>query len=518
MKIATSEQMRELDRKTIEECGVPGIELMEKAGKGAFEQILRAFPRFEAGTVSIVCGRGNNGGDGYVVARHLLDQGAAVKVYLLSEKDRVRGDALLALEALEEAGGGIEAEVLGDGDLPRLRAGIDSSDLVVDAILGTGLKKDVAGVAKEAIEIINASGKPVAALDIPSGVDATTGHVLGSAVTADLTVTFGLAKIGQSIYPGAGHVGQLEIVDIGIPDEVVEASSIKAELMDRASLAGILRPRDGESHKGRHGHLLVLAGSTGKTGAATLTCMGAARVGTGLITLGIPKSINPIMEMKLTEVMTETLPEEADLGTLSKDALDRVFELSDGKSALAIGPGISTRFQVIQLIHDIVRRLEIPMVLDADAITAVSREPSWLKNALVPVILTPHPGEMSRLAGIPVPEVQADRIGVAREFATANKVILVLKGARTVIAFPDGTVSVNPTGNPGMATGGMGDVLTGMVAGFLAQGYDPADSARLGVYLHGLAGDRAAERIGPVGILAGDLLPEIPGLIGELAG
>jgi NAD(P)H-hydrate epimerase len=346
-------------------------------------------------------------------------------------------------------------------------------------------------------------------VDIPSGIDASSGKVLGTAIRAILTVTFGLPKIGLMIHPGCAHTGKLEIVDISIPNYLVEEENIRVHLVERVDVARILKPRSPDAHKGHHGHLLVLAGSPGKTGAAAMASQAALRAGAGLITLGIPSSLNAVMEAKLTEVMTEPLPEST-AGSMSMESWPKIQGLLEGKKAVALGPGISTNPETKDLIHRIIISSSAPLVIDADGITALAEDCALLKKATAPMILTPHPGEMARLLEASVQEVQDDRIGVAQGFAVKHGIYLVLKGAQTVIAEPDGDLYINSTGNSGLASGGTGDVLTGMIAGFVSQGYSLGEASRLGVYLHGYIADSIAAEQGEIGLTATDLLARIP--------
>jgi hydroxyethylthiazole kinase-like uncharacterized protein yjeF len=507
--------MQDLDRRTIQECGVPGIVLMENAGRGAAELLVRSFPEACTGLVAILAGQGNNGGDGFVIARHLMNWGIQTKVYLLACRDNCRGDALTNLQIWLNMGGEM-AEILYKGNFAKAKKEIAKASLIVDAIFGTGLNSEVKGLFKDIISFINSLPQRVMAVDIPSGLDATEGKVLGAAVRANLTTTFGLAKIGQVVEPGIGHVGRLEVVDIGIPSTFIEECDIKAHLTDPEELnLSLLDPRPTQAHKGDYGHLFVLAGSPGKTGATAMICHGALRTGAGLVTLGIPASLNPILETKLTEAMTEPLP-DVGTGYLSADASGRILQLLEGKTALALGPGISTRPQVQELLLELIPEIPVPLVIDADGITALASRPEILKGCKGFVVLTPHPGEMARLANIPTEKVQDDRIGVARDFATAYNCIVCLKGARTVIATPDGEIYINQTGNPGMASGGTGDVLTGMIGGLMAQGLSPLEATTWGVYLHGLAGDIAERDIGEIPLIAGDIIDYLPDALKEV--
>jgi hydroxyethylthiazole kinase-like uncharacterized protein yjeF len=515
VKLVTTSHMQDLDRRTIKEGGIPGIVLMENAGTGAAELLIRSFPEVRAGWVAVLAGRGNNGGDGFVIARHLMNAAIPTKVYLFASIDEVKGDAQTNLESWLNMGGEL-IEIPYRGNFTRAKKELATAHLFVDAIFGTGLQREVTGCIKTVIAFINSLSIPVVAVDIPSGVDATEGKVLGIAIRADLTTTFGLAKIGQVIEPGRQYVGRLAVVDIGIPRSFIEEADIKTHLIDREELnLSLLDPRPPDAHKGDYGHLCVLAGSPGKTGAAAMICQGALRIGAGLVTLGIPASLNPILEAKLTEAMTEPLP-DAGSGYLSSDALKAIRQLLKGKTALALGPGISTQPQVQELLVELIPRVSVPQVIDADGITAVASRPDILKECKSSVVLTPHPGEMARLIDSTPQKVQDDRIGVAKAFATTYNCIVVLKGNRTVIATPDEKIYINPTGNPGMASGGVGDVLTGIIGGLMAQGLSPLDAALWGVYLHGMAGDLAVQTIGEISLIAGDIIDYIPRALTEV--
>lgn len=508
MHLVTSQEMKEMDRLAIESFGIPGVVLMESAGRGAVEVLFRHFPEIRRMSVGIMAGRGNNGGDGFVIARYLACNSVKVDVYLLSDKERIRGDASANLRLLDQMGVPV-IETPNGHAFESHRSGMRQHDIWIDAMLGTGLKSDVRGLFKEATDLLNTLRKPTLAVDVPSGLDSDTGKVRGCCVNATVTATFGLPKIGQVVFPGAEFVGTLEIVDIGIPPYIVDRVGPRHYLMDRETVNPILRTRAPETHKGTFGHVLVLGGSAGKTGAAVMTSYAAMRVGAGLVTLGIPKSLNVAMESQLIEVMTEPLPEDS-RGALGSSSYEKIMKLLVQKRCLAIGPGLGTAKSTQNLVRKIVQTSSVPVVIDADGLNSLVGHLECLKKAKISVVMTPHPGEMARLVGTTASMVQQDRITVARDFATSCQVHLVLKGARTIVAHPDGTVWVNPTGNPGMASGGMGDVLTGIIAGLIAQGSFVNDAVNAGVYLHGSAGDSLAHSLGPVGFLASDLMEILP--------
>lgn len=515
MRLVKASEMREMDRFTIEELGVPGIVLMENAARGAARVFVEHFEPPRQSRILFLCGRGNNGGDGYVMGRYLHQLGFSVSVVVLSELQGIIGDALTNLKIIQRLGLDVK-EAARIQDWQSCQGLLENADFVVDAILGTGLNTPVRGFYQQVIEDLNASGKPVMAVDIPSGLHSDTGAVMGAAVHAHATATFGFPKLGQLVFPGAGLVGRLIRIDIGIPGAAADRIPAQQWLTEARDLRAFLPVEAPDIHKGHRGHLLVLAGSKGKTGAAALTSLAALRAGAGLVTLGIPRSLNGILEQKLTEAMTYPLP-ETEAGSFSLEAEQEIMQLLQGKSALALGPGLSTHEETVLLARRIVSACPVPVVVDADGLNALAGDLSALHSCAAPVILTPHPGEMGRLLGLSNSEVQADRVGLAERFAQEHGCHLVLKGSRTIIARPDGGIHVNPTGNPALASGGSGDVLTGILAGFLARGFSPDMAAICGVYLHGLSADFLAESMGEAGILAGDLIEAIPGLAAALS-
>ena len=507
MKVVTAQEMRQIDQQTIEQIGIPGAVLMEHAGSAVVRVLREHFP--ECQHIGIVVGKGNNGGDGLVVARHLAHVGQPIQIFLVSPPESFAGDALTNLRIAQNLDLPI-TPILSEDELGRLKSQLTLSDLIVDSIFGTGLRGGVHGFIGTVIECINGSGKPVIAIDLPSGLSADTGIAEGACIQASYTVTMGLPKRGNLIHPGAGLTGQLEVADIGFPSSVIADQNVRINWTRPSDAARILPPRPTHSHKGTYGRVFVAAASTGMTGAAALTSAGALRVGTGLVTLGAPKSLNSILEVKLTEVMTLPLQETAE-GSLALEAKTDIIEtIEQSKSILAIGPGLSQHPETVALVHSLIRESETPIVIDADGINALSKSREILSSLSPQTVLTPHPGEMARLIGGTVETLERDRIGIAQQFAQTHNVTLVLKGAPTVIAGENGEVWINSTGNAGMATGGMGDVLTGLIAGLMAQKISPFDAAVLGVYLHGLAGDIVAESIGMHGLMAGDVLDNIP--------
>jgi ADP-dependent NAD(P)H-hydrate dehydratase / NAD(P)H-hydrate epimerase len=511
MKVVTAKEMQELDRRAEAEYGISSLILMENAGAGAVREMERHFPALYRSRVAVVCGKGNNGGDGLVVARHLANRGATVQAILLAKKDELKGDAAINLGIAQKAGIPL-AEVVTARDLQGRRETLATSDAIVDAILGTGLTGPARGIAAEAIQTLNKLGRPLIALDLPSGLGSDDGRVHEPCIRAQLTLTFALPKRSLLLYPAAQCAGEVRVVDIGIPRVLLTDPKLPVNLIEEPEVRTALPPRDPDAHKGTYGHVLVLAGSPGKTGAAALSSLGALRSGAGLVTLALPEGLHDLMEVKLTEVMTVGLPETEE-GTVAFEARDALVGLMEGKRVLALGPGLSTHPETARLVAALVQSAKIPLVIDADGVTALARQPEILSRASVPVILTPHPGELSQLLMVPKEEVIEKRIPIAQKVTSTYNVYLVLKGAHTLIAEPSGAVHVNPTGNPGMATGGVGDVLTGLIAGLLSQRLTPALAAVVGVYLHGLAGDFACRQVGPEAMIATDLLEKLPDAI-----
>ena len=513
LPIFTAAEMRALDARAIRELGIPGARLMDAAGSGAAALIARWHAPIRRKSVVVVCGKGNNGGDGFVVARRLRARGATVRVLLIGRRGDVRGDAADALARWR----GRTEEIATEADPDRLAGALAGAAVVVDALLGTGLTGPARGPVAAAIEAIDRAGQagtPVVALDLPSGVDSDHGALLGATVKATRTVTFAGLKRSLLLYPAAACAGMVEIVDLGVPAEDVRRG-VATWRLELADVRLLFPARPAAAHKGRFGRLLVVAGSLGKTGAAALAGRAALRAGVGLCTIATPGSQQPVVAAQAPEYMTEALPETA-ARSLSRSARDRVLELARDMDAVALGPGLSLAPETQELARSLIRELDRPMVVDADALSALAGHLDLLRHAAGPRALTPHPGEMARMIGTGIDDVQADRIEVARAFAREHRVALALKGAGTVIASPDGQVAINPTGNPGMAKGGSGDVLTGIVGALLARDVEAVAALRGGCYLHGLAGDVAARERGEHAMIAGDLIESLPAALREL--
>jgi len=530
MKVITAEEMRQIDRETIEGCGIPGVVLMERAGLAVASKIKELYGRKK---IIIVSGSGNNGGDGLVVARNLHNEGWDVRVFLTSRPEDLKGDALSQYKAAVKFGVDIQP-IKGLLTNPSI---ITHHSIIVDAILGTGLSKNVTGTLSEIISLLNKSKKPIISVDIPSGISSDNGQVMGEAVKADYTVTFGLPKRGHLLYPGAEYSGKLFIEDIGFPEKLLRSEKFYVELLRKNDVTTLIPERRRYSHKGDYGHVLIVAGSRGKTGAALMAARACLRSGAGLVTIGVPESLSGIFQSRVTEEMTLILPDKGD-GTLSGRASNLILDfLNESADLLAIGPGIGISAETNKLMKILIKNLSTPLIIDADGINSIKGERDIFLKAKAPIILTPHPGEMARLLSpltplgnpplppfrkggrggfekggitLTIQDIEKDRINTAVFFAKETGTYIVLKGVPTIVATPDGRAFINSTGNPGMATGGTGDVLTGMISGFLSQGVNPLQASILGVYIHGLAGDIAASEKGQHPMIAADIIDKIP--------
>src|SRR6185295_4501514 len=513
MRVLNAAQMREADRQTIEEIGIPSLVLMENTGRQVVAAMEAMHSDLLERRVAILCGRGNNGGDGCVVARTLVQRGVDVSVFLLGRVADVRGDARINLEILGRLG--LTVVEIADSQAWELHfSQVSDCTLIVDAIFGTGLNAPVSGLIESVIADVNASGIPVVSIDLPSGLSADSPEPIGPSIEAGLTVTLGAPKLPLVLPPGELRAGDIVIADIGIPADVLESvDGPRIELLTRGSMRELITPRSPDSHKGDYGRVLVVAGSRGKTGAAHLAATGALRSGAGLVTVATPASCLPIVAAMAPEYMTEPLREKDD-GLDPRD-VEHIIDIA--RDVIAIGPGLGQAAPTREFIRLLVDRATMPLVIDADGLNAFSGDPDRLTGRDGrDVIITPHPGEMGRLVGMSTDEVQSSRLDIARNFAAAHHVYVVLKGHRTLIATPDEKVFINPTGNPGMATGGTGDVLTGMIAAWLAQLLDAEAACKLAVYLHGMAGDLAEADESEVSLTAGDVAGHIGDAIMEL--
>ncbi len=504
--LLTARQMTEYDRITIESFRVPGVVLMENAGAGIVGVIKNTLGTVHRKKIDIFCGKGNNGGDGHVVARHLANRGAHVRVFLIGRKEEVRGDAAINLHIIDDMNIPI-TEVTDESQIEV----DETADLFVDALLGTGLSGEVKGLMARIIEKINRAPVPVVAVDAPSGLNSDNGAILGCCVKADATATMACLKRGLLLYPGRAYVGELTRVDIGMPLSLLEGSDAATYLVERADIAEKLPVRPADAYKNLCGTALVIAGSTGMTGAATLSAESTLRTGAGLVYLAIPESLNPIVEEKCTEVISKPLADERS-GFFTKKSLPGALELLKTVDVVALGPGLGMAEETQTLVREIAASCAAPMVIDADGLNALAAAPQLLSAKTGKRVLTPHPGELARLTGVSRDELTADLVETARHWSAAWGEVLVVKGAPTLVGTPAGVVYVNSSGNSGMATGGSGDVLTGIITGLLAQGLRPADAAVAGVYIHGAAGDIARADLGALGMIAGDIgarLPEV---------
>jgi len=519
LKVTSAAQMREMDRRTIEDFGVPSLVLMENAALRVVDVIAERFGPLKGKRITVVCGKGNNGGDGLAIARHLATRFEADVRVLMADPLSMPGDAAVNLKMAHRYG----LSFLASNSGPKISG---SDGLIVDALLGTGIKDGVTGDLAAYISAMNntanLTGMPIVAVDVPSGLDADTGEVEGACVKATLTVTFALPKFGLMVYPGAEYVGELIIADIGMPRQVMAADDVQVAVTEAADVARWLpaRVNGRDSNKGQFGHVTVFAGSSGFVGAPTLTSEAAARTGAGLVTLAVPEGIqNALMARVSPVVMTKGLP-QTEGGTFARAAVEAALKLAEKGTAAALGPGLGgpDSEETRAFVREFVARCSVPLVIDADALNCLALEPdrgaSVVKGRPAATVLTPHPGEMGRLLGTDTKTVQADRRAAAEESARNYGCPVLLKGARTLIADPSGRLAVNTTSNPGMATGGAGDVLTGVIAALLAGKLDAWAAAAAGAYLHGLAGDLvAAGQGGPAGLIATDLVDYLPAAI-----
>jgi NAD(P)H-hydrate epimerase len=507
MRILNATQMREADRQTIEEVGIASLVLMENAGRQVVSAIESAYEDRLTGRVAVLCGKGNNGGDGFVIARTLAQRGVDVSVFLLAPVAQVKGDARTNLDILGRLGIGV-MEVDDEQRWELHASEVQRCSLIVDAIVGTGLSEPLSGLLDTVVADVNVMGIPIVSVDLPSGLSADTPHLIGQCMSASMTVTLAAPKLPLILPPGEDHAGEVVIADIGIPYDVLDGvEGAQIELLTPEQVRLLVQPRPADSHKGDYGRVTVVAGSRGKSGAAHLAGLSALRSGAGLVTIATPACCLPIVASLAAEYMTEPLA-DTPAGEVAESAVDSVLGLT--QDVIACGPGLGRREPSAAFVRALVERSPVPLVLDADAVLAFADDAGRLVGGDERhIVITPHPGEMARLTGRTIEEVQADRVGIATEFAATHQVYVVLKGHRTVIASPTGAVAINPTGNPGMATGGTGDVLTGMIAAWLAQLLDAEAACRLAVFLHGAAGDLAAVHEGRVSMIAGDLIGHI---------
>jgi NAD(P)H-hydrate epimerase len=507
MQILGSAAMREADRRTIQEIGIPALVLMESAGRAVVRTMVERIEELSSGSVVIVCGKGGNGGDGLVVLRTLAGLGYDARAVVLAPFESLSSEALDNLQAALKLGLPVDSaptiEAWGDV-LPQVAA----ADVVVDALFGTGLSEPPRGIYQRVIEDLNSLDTLRVAVDVPSGLSSDSGAVPGAAFDADLTIALAAPKVCHFIPPASELCGEVEVVEIGIPPRFLASPEPTLETIEPAALVAAIPRRRRLSHKGTYGHLLILAGSVGKTGAAVMAAEAALRTGVGLVTVASAKSAIPMMAPRLPEAMWEPLP-ETESGALSRKAQSRILELLIDRSALALGPGLGTDDETVALVREIVAGSSIPTVVDADGLNALARKPQAFPEGRA-LALTPHPGEAGRLLGSSAKEVENDRLASVRRLARETKSHVLLKGYRTLVSDPRGNVAVNLTGNAGMATGGTGDVLTGILGALFAQGVDIDEALALGAHLHGLAGDVAAAALGQAALVATDLIGKLP--------
>ena len=504
--LLTAAQMRAVDGVVIDKLGLPGLVLMENAGRGVVEIVAREFAELAGLDVCVVCGAGQNGGDGFVIARHLLCRGAHVKVFLAMPPDKIAGDAAVFLKVLRALAGDVVRDLSAEARSDEWKRQLAGAAVIVDALFGTGLRSDIQGVPAAAIVAINASDAWRVAVDIPSGIDGDTGEIRGVAVEADLTATMGVRKLGLVLRADA-PVGRIEVVDLGVaPESVIDAALAVGKVchwLDAVAIAAVLPRRTPMGHKGISGHVLAIAGSVGKTGAGILVARAALRAGAGMVTIATNAAAQSALDAKVVSEMTTCYAqgEDADANSFA----DLTAQARKMK-AVVIGPGIPTGEGMAALVRRLVSELSLPLVIDADALNLLGEEAAEVvAKARAPRVLTPHPGEMARLCGCQIADVAKDRLGIARHLAMAASAVVVLKGARTIVAAPDGTAYVNPTANSALGTAGSGDVLAGTIGAFLAQGLEAKDAACAGVFVHGAAAEIATQTVGSRHLIATDL-------------
>ena len=513
MKVLTADQMAYVDRTTIE-GGIPGIDLMRNAGSEVFNFIKKTLD-IRSGIV-VFAGKGNNGGDGFRAAELFASNGFDSVVYLIGNKSDVCGDAEICMNDLEKTGQEI-IEITGMDKLDGISEIIMSTNLIIDAIFGTGLKSEITGLPASVIDKINSSNSTLVAVDIPSGVNSSTGEVSGSVVQADYTITFGCSKAGHVFMPGRDRCGEVHVVDIGFSNDVINSVEPFGNSLTFSEAASLVPKRPYDAHKGSTGRVFLIGGSVGMTGAATLSSTAAMRVGAGVVTVGCPASLNDILEIKLTEVMTLPLPEVRKKRCLSLRAMGLISEAALSADVVAVGPGLGTYFETIELLRRFLSQYNGRVVLDADGINVFKGDTEALRNVPCEIVLTPHYGELSRLLGTSISEIANDPIKAAKEASKISGKIILLKGTTTVITNPQGVMWINGNGNEGMATAGMGDILTGIISGFAAQGLELFNAAVLGAFVHGLAGDYAAEEKGILGMMSGDVLELLPQALNNIS-
>lgn len=515
MKIVTSAQLMQLEHMAINEYGIPSILLMENAALAVLEAVSEALGDVTSKRIVILAGKGNNGGDGLALGRHLVNRGAEVKVFICGDPAELKPDSLLNFRLLKGLGAAI-FQVCGETELRAFKLALMTCDLAVDALYGTGFRGALPPVQESYVQALNESGKPVIAVDIPSGLEADTGKIYKDAVRAKVTVTFGLPKLGHFLGRGPEYSGRVQVDKISIPETILDAPQVQTHILTDQKVAGYIPPRAIDGHKGTHGLGIIVGGSSGMTGALALAARALLRSGAGLVQMVTGASIAAQVDSLLLEGTTIALSESSP-GVLAPESVGRIQEALLRAKAMAVGPGLGKAEGMFDFLATLVGNCNKPLVLDADALNILALDLKVLEKAQAPVILTPHPAEMARLTGLTVNEVVSNRLELALAKAVEWNVFLVLKGSTTLIVSPTGEVFLNPTGNPILGTGGTGDVLTGCITGFLAQGVPPLKAACLGVYCHGLAGDILAAEMGPRGALAGQVADALPRALKQIA-
>ncbi len=514
MKLATNEQMAQINKIAIKEFSIPGIVLMENAGFAMLHEIVKDFD--PTNRIVIICGNGNNGGDGFVLARHLHQRGYRLQIFHVGYPEHLIGDSEINYKIVNKLKIPM-TQIHNEKDLPDLFVELSRCNLVVDSLIGTGMQSSATGVDAKIISAVNDATCKVYSVDIPSGVGGNDGRVSNIAIRADKTITFSLPKVGNILFPGAAFNGDLIIKDIGIPLEVIDEVPMNYELITRSMVVDMIPKRDRNSHKGYYGKARMIAGSMSMAGAAILTTKAALRSGLGMARLYVPDSINHIMKTAVPELITVPF-QELRKGVIGINHIDTILKDAPDSDVFTIGPGCGISFELEEIVKNIIEKVPSPIILDADALNVLAKDVSVLNLKKSPIIITPHMGEMSRLTGKPLEEIIESPVSTARDFAIEWQVYVVLKSARTVVATPEGKVYVNINGNSGMSTAGTGDVLTGIITGMVGQGLSPLNAALAGVFIHGMTGDRVAERLGEHGLLAGDLVEALPYTLKELLG
>lgn len=514
MKLATNEQMAQVVKIAVREFGIPGIVLMENAGFAMLHEIVKDFP--PSSRIVILCGNGNNGGDGFVLARHLHQRGYGLHIFHVGYPEHLIGDSEINYKIVSKLKIPM-SQIHNEKELQELFIELGRCNLVVDCLIGTGLFASANGVDAKIIQAVNEATCKVYSVDIPSGVGGNDGRIGSCAIRADKTITFSLPKVGNLLFPGAEYNGELVIRDIGIPQEVINEVPMTYEVITQKMVVDMIPKRDRTSHKGYYGKARMIAGSMSMAGAAILTTKAALRSGLGMARLYVPDSINHIMKTAVPELITIPF-QELRKGVIGINHIDTILKDAPDSDVFAIGPGCGISFELEEIVKNIIEKVSSPIILDADALNVLAKDVNVLKLKQSPIIITPHMGEMSRLTGKPLEEIIENPVFTARNFAVEWQIYVVLKSARTVVATPEGNVYVNINGNSGMSTAGTGDVLTGIITGMVGQGLTPLQAAIVGVFVHGMTGDRVAERLGEHGLLAGDLVESLPYTLKELLG